>query len=102
MTPQQVAQLRAEAAQATTVLGPAMLAGLGPSGSLIRASLRVLGLDSATLFQGDPLAGLPDDAVATLARLLHHRLSELGAGNGASPTEAERTAALGLLTGGAG
>ena len=92
MTPDQVAQLRAEVAQLTTAIAPLMLARL-PSGSLIRASLRALGLDLATLLPSDPLAGVPDEAVATLATLLHRRLTELGAG-GPAPSEAERAAAV--------
>jgi hypothetical protein len=93
MTPDQVKELRQDAARLTTALGPLMLRRLGPSGSLIRASLRALGLDLATLAQSDPLDGVPDEAVATLATLLHRRLSELGAG-GPAPSEDQRAAAL--------
>lgn len=99
MTPAQLAQLRAEAAHLTTALGPMLLRGLGPSGSLIQASLRVLGWDSATLLR-DPLAGAPDEAVATLATLLHRRLTELGAG-GPAPTEAQRAASFAAIFGAA-
>lgn len=99
MTPAQVAELRQEAARLTTGIGPTLLRGLGPSGSLIRASLRAMGLDSTTLFQLDPLADVPDGAVATLAALLYRRLGELGAGDGPEPSEEDRAAALAAIRG---
>jgi len=96
MTPDQVARLRADATLLTAALAPMMLRGLGPSGSLIQASLRALGLDLANLTR-DPLAGVPDGAVATLAWLLHRRLADLGAGHGPEPSAADQAAALAIL-----
>ena len=92
MTPEQVAQLRAELRQATRLMAPALLAR-APASSLIQAASRALGWDLAALLTGDPLADVPDAAVATMATLLQRRLTELGAG-ATVPSADERAAAL--------
>lgn len=97
MTPEQVAQLRRELRQAITALAPTLLGRL-PAGSLIRATSRALGWDLAALLTADPLAGVPDADVATMAALLHRRLADLGAG-ATVPTEGERAAALAAFLG---
>lgn len=92
MTPNQIAELRADVVRLTAASDALLLRRMGSSAPLIRASLRVLGWDWASLF-ADPLAGVADEDVATLASLLHLRLTELGAG-AAQPTSAEIAAAL--------
>lgn len=98
MTPEQVAELRADLARTTDNLLPLILSRL-QTNPLIRATLRALGLDLAGLVTPLPMIEqLPDQALRVLADLVQRRLTELGAG-GSAPTEDERTAAVLALVG---